>query len=456
MLTGSYTIHALGLILALVPAAAALQIALEWTPGAGTRSITSASSMLRVANETAPPQTEWLALGWAYGSLGLQRHSGNSDSIVMQLTPPSAAFQAIVGRAADSVEARHRPAAVKDHPPQVLLEAPVKLDPALAYYFKVQAHHDIGLNRTTYEGLYSVGDTWQYLGSLVLQHPTASPSAATSTTDAVSTKEALAALSHFVSTEDNTSTQKTTVEKEEEERTDSGSDSDSDSGSDSDSDTEQTDGVWRPKHNKEMFARPAPQQDSSDDGAFRNSALSDFIRAGFQALRSPFDQQTTSSAPATAATSTQLDDLASVLSLAAEVSPNKRLTNEISFPEVPVFPHLFSGIQRLDGGDSSLLRAGVFKRFQLRDRLGETFFVTNAHAFVYDAEDADVAIARHYVLASSYLLSIDGPHSDASASEGESSSSTESSATEEEGDLTEFVTETVEESDSSDSSASSK
>ncbi|KAJ2077138.1 hypothetical protein H4R24_005309 [Coemansia sp. RSA 988] len=451
MHTGRYAAYTLGLILA---PTAALQIALEWTPDASTRSITSASSMLRIANGTAPPQTEWLALGWDYGSLGLQRRSG-SDSVVMQLTPPSAAFQAIVGRAANSVEAHHRPTAVKDHLSQVQLEMPVQLDPTLEYYFKVQAHHDIGLNRTTYEGLYSTGDSWQYLGSLILQHPTASNTSAT--TDSASPKEAVPVLSHFLSSK-NPSLQKTSTGKEEkkEERTNSGSESNSDSGSDSDSDTESTDGIWRPKH-KEMFAQPT--QDSSDNGVL-NSALSDFIHAGLQALQSPFEEQSTSSAPAMETStvhSAGLDDLASAMAVAPEILHHKRLTNEIVFPKVPLFPHLFSGIQRLDGANHSLLRAGIFKHFQLRDRLGETFLVTNVRAFVYDAEDVDVAIARHYVLASSYLLSIDGPRPGAFTSVEKSSSlsSTPSSSSATGGEnLTEVITETKDESDASDSSSS--
>ncbi|PIA15568.1 hypothetical protein COEREDRAFT_87753 [Coemansia reversa NRRL 1564] len=407
-----YTTYIPALILALASATAALQIALEWKLDAGTRSITSASSLLRISNNTAPPQTEWLALGWEYGSLGLQRRPG-SDSVVMQLTPPSSNFQAIVGHATASVNARHRLAADKDHPPQVLLESPLQIDPALEYYFKVQAHHDLGLNRTTYEGLYSTGDLWHYLGSLVLQHPIDAVTTTYTTANNVSPKETPAALSHFVSSEEISLSQKKSSVKEEE-RIGSGSDSERDPGSD----TEHSDDVWVPRSHKEMFAEPAYDY-SEGIGSFRNSAQSYFTHAGQQAFPLSFNHESTSSVSTIKTASISLLELnghKSVLSVASQKSPKTRLTNEIIFPKVSAFPHLFSGIQRLDDGDKSLLRAGVFKIIQLRDRLGENFHVTNAHAFVYNAKNDDVAVARHYVLASSYQLSIDGVRPNATVS----------------------------------------
>ncbi|KAJ2908329.1 hypothetical protein GGI21_002996, partial [Coemansia aciculifera] len=117
------------------------------------------------------------------------------------------------------------------------------------------------------------------------------------------------------------------------------------------------------------------------------------------------------------------------------------LKNGIEFPSFSVFPRLYSGIKRMEGGDSALVRAGVYKKFQLRDRLGEAFFITQGHAFAYDGEDNDVSLVRHYFMSASYLLSLDGPRPDATGDDEKqkdqstsvsesSSSSTESSSTE--------------------------
>ncbi|KAJ2614153.1 hypothetical protein H4S08_001854 [Coemansia sp. RSA 1365] len=448
-----YISHSPALILALASATAALQIALEWNLDAGTRSITSASSLLRISNSTAPPQTEWLALGWEYGSLGLQRRSG-SDSVVMQLTPPSSNFQAIVGHSTVSVNARHRLVADKDHSPQVLLESPLQLDPALEYYFKVQAHHDLVLNRTTYEGLYSTGDQWHYLGSLVLQHPTDAVATTHITANNVLPKETLAALSHFVSSGEMPLSQKKSAAEEEEERTGSGSDSESGS----DSDTEHSDDVGVPRLYKKMFAEPA-YGSSEGIGSLRNSAHSGFTYAGQQTFPSSLNHQSTSSVSAVETTSIslpELNDHTNVFSVASHKSPKTRLTNEIVFPKVSAFPRLFSGIQRLDDGDKSLLRAGVFKIIQLRDRLGENFHVTNAHAFIYNAEKEDVAVARHYVLASSYQLSIDGVHPNATVSSTLESTSSilSTTATKVDDKPTDLITKSTGDSDAQNTSSS--
>ncbi|KAJ2406468.1 hypothetical protein GGF41_006943, partial [Coemansia sp. RSA 2531] len=105
--------------------------------------------------------------------------------------------------------------------------------------------------------------------------------------------------------------------------------------------------------------------------------------------------------------------------------------NGIDFPSFSVFPRLYSGVKRMEGGDTALVRAGVYKKFQLRDRLGETFFITQGRAFAYDGTESDVAVVRHYFLSSSYLVSLDGPHSAADDEEKqkESSSSLSSSPT---------------------------
>ncbi|KAJ1748394.1 hypothetical protein LPJ79_004552 [Coemansia sp. RSA 1821] len=320
------------LIALLASIAQCLEINLEWDIGEGTTAITSASSLLRFTSDAAPEFTEWIPLGWDHGSMSLQHRDNGTAFIVMQLTPPSAHHQAILGKSSDIAQSNAHGTA--QGPPQVLLEAPMDLQSSEPYYFKVEAHHDIKQNRTTYEGLYSSGDHWQYLGSLIMQYPTTNTTQSqlhSTSTDNNDLNRLISALATSIPPSTSTSAQS--------------SDSDSD---DSGSDENDLD-------DKQFYAK----DDSSEDNS-SNSI--------------------------------------------------NRIKNPIEFPTTPAFPRIFSGIRRLDGGDPELLRAGVYKSFEMRDRLGDTFFVSKAHAYLYDSSDSDLASVRHYFMASSYLLTIDGPH----------------------------------------------
>ncbi|KAJ2306693.1 hypothetical protein IWW54_004655 [Coemansia sp. RSA 2705] len=393
-----------------------LEIDLEWNIGEGTQSITTASSLLRFTNDTAPEFTEWIPLGWNYGSMSLQRRDNDASYIVMQLTPPNSHYQAILGKASDISEVKSH--ATAQGPSQVLLEAKVDLLPSEPYYFKVEAHHDIKQNRTTYEGLYSTGEHWQYLGSLIFQHPNTNVTeyvvrtqseSASSEDDLDKILSSLATSSPPVARAAET----TSHSKSDGHGSDSDSDSDSD---DSDNDDDNDKG-------KEFF---------EVDNSFE-----DFVRNGFQALKAQARMHEPVSQPSSTASAKVVNhesdsdsdsdsdvDLDSEASDAfsedyssesaaadADYAPLNLVKNPISVPEVPAFPRMFSGIKRLSGGDPERLRGGVYKSFELRDRLGETFFISKAHAYLYDSTDSDLASVRHYFVASSYLLTIDGPRS---------------------------------------------
>ncbi|KAJ1832976.1 hypothetical protein LPJ70_006499, partial [Coemansia sp. RSA 2708] len=276
---------------------------------------------------------------------------------------------------------------VKSHataqgPSQVLLEAKVDLLPSEPYYFKVEAHHDIKQNRTTYEGLYSTGEHWQYLGSLIFQHPN------TNVTEYV-----VRTQSESASSEDDldkilsslaTSSPPVARAAETTSHNDSDNDDDNDKG-------------------KEFF---------EVDNSFE-----DFVRNGFQALKAQARMHEPVSQPSSTALAKVVNhesdsdsdsdsdvDLDSEASNAfsedyssestaagADYAPLNLVKNPISVPEVPAFPRMFSGIKRLSGGDPEKLRGGVYKSFELRDRLGETFFISKAHAYLYDSTDSDLA-----------------------------------------------------------------
>ncbi|KAJ2587718.1 hypothetical protein H4R99_008050, partial [Coemansia sp. RSA 1722] len=139
------------LALAAVFAATTLcyEVDLEWEVSPGTKGISTAISLLRFANETSPPATEWVPLGWSYGSMSLQHRNDKSSYVSLQIAPPSANHQVILGRTSEIADVKYQPTV--QGPSQVFLEAKVDLDASQPYYFKVEAHHDLKQNRTTYE-----------------------------------------------------------------------------------------------------------------------------------------------------------------------------------------------------------------------------------------------------------------------------------------------------------------
>ncbi|KAJ2528567.1 hypothetical protein EV175_007444, partial [Coemansia sp. RSA 1933] len=60
-----------------------------------------------------------------------------------------------------------------------------------------------------------------------------------------------------------------------------------------------------------------------------------------------------------------------------------------------------------DNGETAV-RAGVFKRMALRDRLGQSFMVQNPRAVMYDADQnsPDAPLVRHYLTSSSFLIAL--------------------------------------------------
>ncbi|KAJ1806362.1 hypothetical protein LPJ75_005071, partial [Coemansia sp. RSA 2598] len=494
---------------AFLPSAHSYEVDLEWEVSPATKGISTAISLLRFTNETSPPATEWVPLGWSYGSMSLQHRGDRSSFVSLQISPPSANHQVILGRTSDIADVKYQPTV--EGPSQVFLEAKVDLDASQPYYFKVEAHHDLKQNRTTYEGLYSMGNHWLYMGSLILQHPNATDNARVLVSQAVSSDSAKKSASGSASgsaasadvsdpksqegsdSEAGSDSEGSDNESDGEKsstaaaaasggssparrgvreritssarRLDSGSrpsqessdrdvdsnsdrdsdsdndsdndnDSDKDSDSDSEGDSDNDSGNDKEgrgnsakssqqprssapaerasrKKKLKLFEMDSPMtmpgsQHSHHHSMAKDDSFESFVHAGFDAFRSHRlpHTATLSSAPATSvAAATRA---AMVPAGAADDMALGLLKNGIEYPDFPVFPKIFSGIRRMDGGDPKMTRAGVYKKFQLRDRLGETLFISQGHAYSYDGADDDVASVRHFFMSASYLLSIDG------------------------------------------------
>ncbi|KAJ2765141.1 hypothetical protein IWQ57_004895, partial [Coemansia nantahalensis] len=243
-----------GLLAAASAGVRALEADLEWEVGAGARWITSASSIMRFSNDSAPCNTEWIGVGWQSGSLSMQRRADGTSHMVFQLTPPTAEFQAILGKASAVTEPHYQ--STVQGPSQVRLETKIVANHKLPYRFKVEAHHDIHLNRTTYEALYSSEDHWVYLGSLVLQHPSA---VATTPAD----RAAVASTPQLDASQPPATSGSASADTD----SDGSETDDNDDGDGDDSDDES-------RHSKELYARP---QSSAPFG--------ELLRSGFSSLR---------------------------------------------------------------------------------------------------------------------------------------------------------------------------
>ncbi|KAI8319662.1 hypothetical protein GQ54DRAFT_292533 [Martensiomyces pterosporus] len=418
----SLVVGMLGLI------AQAFEVQLEWDIIEGTKDVTTAMSLLRFANDTSPPATEWTGIGWDSGSISLQHRRDSSTLVVMQIFPPTRRHQVILGKASELAEARYRP--TTEGPSQVFLESKVELDATLPYYFKVEAHHDMKDNRTTYEGLYSVGNSWIYMGSLILQHPNNGPSILSqiSIPSSSAAKDTARNDKDTTTSADSLKSAEEATTKEKSKSPDSGDDSDKDDSDKDDSDddnkeaeNERDSDVMCEMAGDDSSANESPDAASKPLSTSIRSAFLSFLRSSVGAIRSRDKRNGSSSTVARA-----IDNHADSNDAANKVL--ELLKNGVKYPDFPVFPKIYSGVKRLPGGNSNAMRAGVYKKFELRDRLGQMYFISHSHAYSYDSKDSDIVYVRHYFMSASYLVSIDGTRNPGTAKNETTSAIAESSA----------------------------
>ncbi|KAJ1962442.1 hypothetical protein GGI12_002649 [Dipsacomyces acuminosporus] len=431
-------------------AASAFEVQLEWDVLEGTKDITTAMSLVRLANDTSPLGTEWTGIGWDSGSLSLQYRDDKASLIIMQIAPPTNMHQVILGKTSNLAEAKYKP--TKKGGSQVFLESKVEMDPNLPYYFKVEAHHDMKENRTTYEGLYSVGNSWNYMGSLVLQHPK-DPNSSSLVSNRLADEDASEARRVDVDDDNEKSESAEGDSAEGDDKEDDNDHEDAGSvdskerdqqreehpsqGAEEESDNEEDDSDRHknrlaiptvdasnplPSTGKQMY-----EEDNGSNTISNNSLLSSFRSSLLDLLRStiqPSDlnakpksksrSKSKSKSDSSSDSSADPDSSSSAQDNERNASdddddkPLSLVKNPLKYPDFPVFPDIYSGVKRLKGGDSKAQRAAVFKKFELRDRLGQMYFISKSHAYSYDSKDDDIVYVRHYFMSASYLVSIDG------------------------------------------------
>ncbi|KAI9502689.1 hypothetical protein GGI25_003544 [Coemansia spiralis] len=159
-------LSALVLLLLLACASHGFDINLVWDTPDNAHDITQASAKIQL-NATSPIGTEWIGVGWDTGLISVQKLSNSQLVVLMQVRAPSNSTVR-AGRVTEYSTAHYIPEGKG-----MYLQARVDKDDSRSTELtvKVIAHYNMVANNTIYQGLWSDGDVWTYMGSLVLQHP---------------------------------------------------------------------------------------------------------------------------------------------------------------------------------------------------------------------------------------------------------------------------------------------
>ncbi|KAJ2536195.1 hypothetical protein EV175_006825, partial [Coemansia sp. RSA 1933] len=155
------------------PLALGFDVDLLWDVPDEARDITQASAHVRLNATTAPVGTEWIGIGWETGALSLQKLSNEQLVVLMQVRAPGNDSTVRAGRVTEYATAHYIGRSEKTAKQGMYLQAKLDADDSHtpAYTLKVIAHYNMVANNTIYQGLWSDGEVWTYMGSLVLQHP---------------------------------------------------------------------------------------------------------------------------------------------------------------------------------------------------------------------------------------------------------------------------------------------
>ncbi|KAJ1663168.1 hypothetical protein IW140_005666 [Coemansia sp. RSA 1813] len=146
---------------------------LLWDVPDDARDITQASAHVQLNSTTAPIGTEWIGVGWETGAISVQKLSNEQLVVLMQVRAPNNDSTVRAGRVTEYASAHYIDRSDKQSKQGMYLQAKLDQDDSKSpsYTLKVIAHYNMVANNTIYQGLWSDGEVWTYMGSLVLQHP---------------------------------------------------------------------------------------------------------------------------------------------------------------------------------------------------------------------------------------------------------------------------------------------
>lgn len=158
------------LLLLLLSVVGAFDVQLMWELPEDTpqEDLTQASARLQLnSSSTSPAGTEWTGIGWDHGSLSVQKLADSQQVVLLQLRSPVNDSSVRAGRVTEFSTAHYI-----SRPSQgMYLQSKIdkKVDDGVG--LKVIAHYNMVANNTIYQALWSDGQVWTYMGSLVLQYP---------------------------------------------------------------------------------------------------------------------------------------------------------------------------------------------------------------------------------------------------------------------------------------------
>ncbi|KAJ2483744.1 hypothetical protein IWW56_000118 [Coemansia sp. RSA 2131] len=331
----------------LLPAlVSAFDVGLLWDVPDEAQEITQASAQIRLNSTTSPIGTEWIGVGWRTGAISLQKLGDEQLVVLMQVRAPTDNSTVRAGRVTDYATAHYIDRQDKSTNQGMYLQGKIDKDDAhnSDFSLKVVAHYNMVANNTIYQGLWSDGQVWTYLGSLVLQHPKTS-----------SIKEEVARALEDAARMDAT--------------------------------------AGANKLDEAGNARSVVV--GADNGESRVAAVREP-----EAPVSVKDPLSGTKAPETLATCNINRDST------GHIRPVCRFVRQL--PMVPSFEQPFSGIRRTADGNSKYERAGIFKGLSLRSRLASVYDIAAARCVSHNRKASDIAACQRDPNNPEFIVSIDG------------------------------------------------
>ncbi|KAJ2080540.1 hypothetical protein H4R24_002999 [Coemansia sp. RSA 988] len=148
-------------------------ISLLWDVPDDAQDITQASALIQLNSSTSPVGTEWIGIGWQHGALSLQKFGNGQLVVIMQVRSPEANSTVRAGRVTEYSTAHYIDKKKEEGGNGMYLQSNIDENDAhnAEYSLKIIAHYNMVAKNTIYQGLWSDGQVWTYMGSLIVQHP---------------------------------------------------------------------------------------------------------------------------------------------------------------------------------------------------------------------------------------------------------------------------------------------
>ncbi|KAJ2364125.1 hypothetical protein H4S01_003945 [Coemansia sp. RSA 2610] len=327
--------------------ATAFDVSLLWDVPDEAQEITQASALIKLNSTSSPIGTEWIGVGWNSGAISLQKLGDEQLVVLMQVRAPNDNSTVRAGRVTDYATAHYIDREDKAAHQGMYLQSKIDKDDAnnSEFSLKVIAHYNMIANNTIYQGLWSDGKVWTYMGSLVLGHP-----------KTASIKEEVARALEDAAHSDNASANKL---------------------------------------DSSSSARSVVV--GADHDSVDNRVAADKEPEAPVAVKDPLGG---TKPPETLATCDINRDST------GHIRPVCKFIRQL--PIVPSFQQPFSGVRRTADGNPKFERAGIFKDLSLKSRLAKVFDISAARCVSHNRKATDMASCQRDPNNPEFVIAIDG------------------------------------------------